>query len=167
VTVPYTAEEMFDLVDAIGRYPEFLPWCAGSSAVRDGEDVRGSMDVHFGPFRKRFATRNRHVRPGRIDVKLEEGPLDDLTGSWNFTDNGDGTSSISIEITFRFSGALHQKVASKVFMAIYSKMLDAFRRRAQRVRTAFRFRPPGGEGGFPALRILAGAGAKHRLLGRR
>lgn len=133
VTVPYRAEQMFDLVDRIERYPEFLPWCSGVSVERDGEAVRASMDVRFGPFSKTFATANRHVRPGRIEVALDRGPLDDLAGAWTFEDRGDGSSVVAIDITFRFSRAPLQSIASKVFVAIYGRMLNAFSRRARQV----------------------------------
>ena len=133
IAVPYTAEEMFDLVDAIECYHEFLPWCAGSSAKRSGEHVTGSLDVSFGPFRKSFTTVNLHTRSERIEVKLEKGPLDDLSGTWLFEDAPGGGCTVSIRITFRFSGALHQRIASKVLAAIYGQMLEAFRRRARQV----------------------------------
>ncbi len=133
ITVPYGSAEMFDLVDAVELYPEFLPWCAGSSVERDGEVVRASVDVQFGPFRKTFSTLNRHVRPERIDVKLEKGPLDDLEGVWRFSDSDDGKCTVSMEIEFRFSGSLHQRVANTVLMAIYGRMLNAFHQRARKV----------------------------------
>lgn len=135
VTVPYRAEQMFDLVDRIERYPEFLPWCSGVSVDRDadGETVRASMEVSFGPFRRTFATANRHVRPGRIEVELDRGPLDDLRGAWTFDDLGDGSCRVGIDITFRFDRVPLQRVASKVFIAIYGRMLHAFSRRARQV----------------------------------
>jgi ribosome-associated toxin RatA of RatAB toxin-antitoxin module len=143
ITVPYTAEEMFDLVDGIERYRDFLPWCADSAAERNGESVKGTMEVSFGPFRKSFTTANRHVRPERIEVRLVQGPLDDLQGVWTFTENAGGGCSVGIDVTFRFSGSLHQRIANKVLVAIYGKMLEAFSRRARQVYGPRRLRSQG------------------------
>jgi len=83
--VPYSAEDMFDMVAAVERYPAFLPWCASTRVLQqhlDGLDAL--IELRFMGVEQRFATRNRHERPTRIEMHLLDGPFERLHGEWRF-----------------------------------------------------------------------------------
>lgn len=132
--VPYGPEKMFDLVDRIEDYPEFLPWCVGSDVVRgNGTDVEATLHLKRGPISHRFTTANRHDRDGmRIDVRLARGPLSSLAGTWRFTERPGG-SEISFEIDYAFSSRAMDKLLGPLFATVYERMVDAFGKRADEV----------------------------------
>ena len=71
--VKFSAQQMFDLVDDIESYPQFLPWCSGSRILkREGDIVEGQIDIAKAGFHKSFTTRNRLDRGGKIQISLLE-----------------------------------------------------------------------------------------------
>ena len=93
--LPYTAEQMFDLVAAVERYPEFLPWCRGARVrSREGNVIHADLVIGFKIFRERFTSRVELDRPGRIDVIYSEGPLRYLNNRWIFRPVGDGSCEV-------------------------------------------------------------------------
>jgi ribosome-associated toxin RatA of RatAB toxin-antitoxin module len=83
--VPYSPEDMFDMIAAVEHYPAFLPWCASARVLQqhcDGLDA--VIDLRFMGVEQQFATRNRHKRPSRIEIHLLDGPFERLHGEWRF-----------------------------------------------------------------------------------
>ena len=133
VVVPYSAELMFDLVDRIESYPDFLPWCSDAKVERNGESVVATVTVAYSGIRHGFRTRNRHVRSELIEISLDEGPFSNLNGKWRFTDISDGRSKISFNLEYEFSNPVFEKLLGKVFGYIYEHMVDSFIERAHQV----------------------------------
>src|SRR5579872_5996455 len=89
--MPYSPEQMFDLVADVGRYNEFLPWVASTRIrQRDERSILADLIVGFGPLRETFTSRVALDRPGAIDVDYVEGPLRQLHNSWRFKPDGNG-----------------------------------------------------------------------------
>lgn len=85
VLVPYSAKQMFELVNDIESYPEFLPWCRSSKILlNQGEDVRAEIELVKGGVHKHFTTRNKITQHKQIEMKLEKGPFKHLQGFWRF-----------------------------------------------------------------------------------
>ena len=119
--VPYSADEMYQLVYDVPHYGEFLPWCGGGRFLeQEGNN-------------KSFTTDNVLV-PGReIHIKLREGPFSSLQGNWLFTDLGDDASKIELDLEFGFSNALVGKVIGPVFGSIANSMVEAIHKQARKV----------------------------------
>src|SRR3569832_2574041 len=85
VLIWYSAQEMFDLVTDVQRYPEFLPWCDRASVSEQHDlGMRAQLGIAFGGIHQTFTTRNTHV-PGReVHIHLVEGPFSCLFGFWFF-----------------------------------------------------------------------------------
>ncbi len=136
IDVPYAAEQMFDLVADVERYPEFIPYCVGLRKVRDGsEDGVGEMTadmlVAFGVFREKFRSRVRLDRPsGVIDVEYVEGPFRRLTNRWRFENRQGGGSRVDFDIEFEFRSRLLEAAARRFLEKVVVKMADAFVSRA-------------------------------------
>ena len=132
--VPYSADAMFDLVDDVASYPEFLPWC--SDAVvheRTEEQVRATLELHKGSMSKRFTTLNRRD-PGRsLTMDLVNGPFRHLEGIWHFEEIGDTGSKVSLHIDFEFSSPMLNLMFGSYFEQTCSSLVDAFTRRARDV----------------------------------
>jgi len=134
VIVTYTPEQMFALVDGVEQYPEFLPWCTGSSvSLRDATVTRAVLQVGFRGVKQRFSTENRKSPPGEITMKLIEGPFRALDGRWRFVDlNGKGCK-IEFSLAYEFSSRILAALVGPVFSHIADTMVEAFVKRAERV----------------------------------
>lgn len=134
VIVPYTPQQMFDLVEGVEHYPEFLPWCTGSTVLeRDDQYTRAALQVGFRGVKQRFSTENRKAPPGEIGMKLIEGPFRALIGRWRFSDlNGRGCK-IEFHLAYEFSSRILATLVGPVFSHIADTMVEAFVKRAERV----------------------------------
>lgn len=128
--VPYSAEQMFALVDDIERYPDFLPWCSSTEEhSRDQEQVEASIELRKAGVRHRFRTRNVN-QPGRsIELNLVDGPFRTLHGVWKFDAVAEG-SRVSLDIEFEFQSRLTDRLLGPFFEEICNKLVNSFIQRA-------------------------------------
>lgn len=133
IIVPYTAQEMFDLVDHVEKYEEFLPWCQNSSVLeRSSEEVRATLKVGTEGIHKSFTTSNLRFPNERIEMHLVTGPFKRLKGCWSFLQKTENPKrcQVQFELEFEFSNRLLAIAFSKVFHAALSSMVEAFHNRA-------------------------------------
>ena len=129
--VPYTAEEMFELVSDVDTYPRFLPWCSGARTMqREHDEVEARIDFNLSGVSKSFTTRNRHEKNRLIHMRLVDGPFRSLEGSWRFEPLGDAGCRISLDLEYDFSSRMIGMVTGPVFNKIANSLVDAFRQRA-------------------------------------
>ncbi|MFO1435389.1 MAG: type II toxin-antitoxin system RatA family toxin [Gammaproteobacteria bacterium] len=131
--VPYSAQQMFDLVADVESYPQFLPGCTGARiAQRSEHEITASVDLAKAGVRQSFTTRNRMHPHERIDMHLVDGPFKRLHGHWSFDPvgtNGRG-SKVALHLEFEFSNRLLAMTFGKAFQSIANTMIDAFCARA-------------------------------------
>lgn len=130
--LPFTREQLFDLVIEVEKYPEFLPWCLGCR-VRKREEglVVADMIIGFKVFRESFTSKVSHKRPERIDVTYTDGPFKYLNNHWIFNDLGDGTTEIDFYVDFEFRSRILQAAIGAVFTEAVRRMIAAFEARAK------------------------------------
>jgi coenzyme Q-binding protein COQ10 len=129
--LPYSAEQMFDLVADVGRYPEFLPWIMATRVRSDSEtEMVADMLVGFSAIREKFTSRVDKRRPDEIRVHYVDGPLRDLDNTWRFRALGENTCEIDFCVEFTFRNALFEKLAGQYFDRAFRKMVAAFETRA-------------------------------------
>lgn len=130
--VPYTADQMFDLVADVERYPKFLPWCtAVRIKSRDGNVFTADLLAAFGAFRENFTSRvTLHKTAQSITVEYLDGPFRHLTNKWHFEPQADGGSVVDFDIDFAFKSRALEMLISKVFTKAVTKMTAAFDARA-------------------------------------
>ncbi len=132
--VSYTREQMFNLVNDVDSYPEFLPGCRSASARPRGEhDVEGTIELAKGALHKSFTTRNLLKRPERIDIRLVSGPFRRLHGAWTFSAVEGGRTRIALELEFEFANRVMAFAIGPVFTQIANSLVDAFVKRADEV----------------------------------
>ncbi|OAI11751.1 ubiquinone-binding protein [Methylomonas lenta] len=132
--VKFSAQQMFDLVDDIESYPQFLPWCSGSRVLRREDDiVEGEIQIAKAGFHKSFATRNRLDRGGRIQISLLDGPFKSLEGFWSFMPLREDASKISLDLEFEIAGKLASLAFGPVFNQICNTMVSSFTQRAKAI----------------------------------
>ena len=132
--VPYSCAEMYDLVNDIAAYPDFLPWCGGSEILESNEDeIRASVALSRSGINKSFTTLNRLQKNKMIEMRLVEGPFQHLEGYWRFESLSDEACKVLFDIEFEFSSRLLAMTVGPVFSQVTGSMLDAFTKRAVEV----------------------------------
>jgi coenzyme Q-binding protein COQ10 len=131
--VPYTPEQLFDLVADVAKYPQFLPWCIGAR-VRGVTEVGlvADLTIGFGPFRESFTSRVTLDRPRRVNVRYENGPFRYLNNQWDFHPHENGTE-VAFFVDFEFRSRLLQAAIGVVFNEAVRRMVNAFQKRARDV----------------------------------
>lgn len=131
--VKYSPEQMFDLVNDIERYPEYIPHCLGAKILeRDDAQVKAELAVGKGALRYEFATENTLVKPESIHLRLLSGPFKKFNGVWQFNAAANGTEII-FELEFEFSSRLLNMTAGKLMEQMASQQVDVICQRAERV----------------------------------
>ena len=132
--LPYTPEQLFDIVADIERYPDFLPWCVAARVrSREGNLITADVVIGFKMFRERFTTRNVLDRPRRIDVTYHEGPFKYLNNHWLFEPMGEASCDLDFYIDFEFRTRLLQMAVGVLFNEAVKVMVSAFEKRAKAI----------------------------------
>jgi len=132
VLVPHSATQMYQLVDAPERYPEFLPWCGGVDLVqRDEGTTVATLHIDYHGLKQKFTTENTKVFPNLMDIKLVDGPFRQLEGVWRFIPLSDDACKIEFQLHYEFSSHLLEKIIAPVFSHIANTFVDAFVERAE------------------------------------
>lgn len=133
--LPYTAQQMYDLVADVGAYPKFLPWCAAArvrSRVQEGstEVMHADLVISFKVFRERFGSRVA-LRPEtrEIDTEYIDGPFKYMKSTWSFTE-AEGGCEVHFFVDFEFRNAILQGIIGVVFNEAMQRIVRAFERRA-------------------------------------
>lgn len=129
--LPYTPEQLFDLVADVQRYDQFLPWVV-AVRVRSSSETETIADlvVGFNAFKERFTSRVRKERPQRICVDYVEGPLKFLHNEWRFDRAPDGGTNLFFSVDFAFKSRLFETLAGSMFDRALRRMTSAFEQRA-------------------------------------
>lgn len=132
VLVPYSAAQMYALVEDIEAYPEFLPWCAGAELRRrDGNAVDATIEIRFRGIERKFTTHNTLVPNDRIDMELVDGPFSALSGGWSFTELTPTACKVQLRLQYTFSSRLLEGLVGPVFQYIGSTFVEGFTKRAK------------------------------------
>lgn len=133
--LPYTAQQMYDLVADVARYPEFLPWTAAARvrSVTDHGDyavMLADLVISFKVFREKFGSRVI-LSPAKlqIDTSYIDGPVKHLESEWRFRDV-EGGCEVSFEVDFAFRSKLLQGAAGMFFNEAMQRIVHAFEERA-------------------------------------
>jgi len=135
--VPYSASQMFELVDRFDLYPQFLPWCAGAQVLEQAGDRKTArIDIDYHGVRAHFTTDNLNRPSESIVITLKDGPFRHLHGEWRFRTLGEQGCKVEFELAYEFATHLLDKVIGPVFGHIAATFIDAFVRRAEAVYVA-------------------------------
>ncbi len=130
--LPYTPEQLFDLVAAVDLYPEFLPWCFASRITkREGDVFYADLIIGYKLIREKFTSRVTLTRPYHIHVEYLSGPMKYLSNHWRFIEEADGTCTIDFYVEFEFKNKIFQNLIGAFFSEAIKRMVKAFELRAQ------------------------------------
>jgi ribosome-associated toxin RatA of RatAB toxin-antitoxin module len=132
VLVPYSAETMFALVDAVERYPEFLPWCSGTQVhSRDELQTVATINIRYAGVAQSFTTENEKEGVAWMRIQLRDGPFKTLRGAWHFRVLSAAACKVELELEYTFANNLLERAVGPVFGMIAETMMDRFVARAE------------------------------------
>jgi len=133
--MPYTAQQMYDLVADVESYSKFLPWTAAARIreIKDEGDrqvMLADLVISFKVFRERFGSRvTLWPDARRIDTEYLDGPFSKMVSHWRFEDAEDGCD-VHFDVDFAFRNKLLQSTATLFFNDAMQRVVRAFERRA-------------------------------------
>jgi ribosome-associated toxin RatA of RatAB toxin-antitoxin module len=134
VLIEKSARQMFDLVDRVEDYPQFLPWCSETRLdFRDATRTVATLHISYLSVKSHFTTENTKEIPNWMSIRLVDGPFRRLEGMWRFRPLADNACKIEFELAYEFSSKLFEKVIGPVFGQIANTFVDAFVKRAAQV----------------------------------
>jgi coenzyme Q-binding protein COQ10 len=129
--LPYSAEQLFDLVMDIEKYPEFLPWClAARVKSRTKDTVEADVIIGYKVFREKFSSRVRCTRAKSIDVEYMQGPMRHLQNKWEFRNTRNGECRVGFYVDFSMKTRLFETLVDQFFQRVLVRMINAFETRA-------------------------------------
>ncbi len=132
--LPFSAEQLFDLVADVESYPEFLPWCQATRITRrEGDVFYSDMVIGFKMVRERVTTRVTLDRPRRIDVDYLRGPMRHLNNHWVFVPQPNGDCLIDFFVDFELRSPLLDRLIGVLFNEAVRRMVGAFETRARQL----------------------------------
>ena len=135
--VTYSPAQMFALVEAFERYPEFLPWVSAATLIsREGNQLVGRLEMERMGVKEHFTTRNTLNEPHEMQMQLVDGPFKHLSGCWRFTEICDSSgqprgTKVDLQIQFEFKNGLLDMLMGKAFEASCGSLVNAFTQRAK------------------------------------
>ncbi|MEE4348178.1 MAG: type II toxin-antitoxin system RatA family toxin [Paracoccaceae bacterium] len=141
--LPYSAQQMYDLVADVAQYPKFLPWCAAArirsvTPRADGAEVmEADLVISFKVFRERFGSRvTLWPADRKIDTEYLDGPFRYMKSNWAFAEAADGGCHVTFFVDFEFRNAVLQGIIGVVFNEAMQRIVRAFERRAAQLYAA-------------------------------
>ncbi len=123
---------MFELVNNIDDYSQFLNWCDSSSILNQSDDqITASVQINQGGLKQSFSTLNTLTPYKSIEMQLLDGPFDELSGEWRFETLGENASKVHLTLQFKFKSMVIDMALSPIFKSIANSQLDAFVARAK------------------------------------
>ncbi|MDZ4135684.1 MAG: type II toxin-antitoxin system RatA family toxin [Paracoccaceae bacterium] len=140
--LPYSAQQMYDLVADVGSYPQFLPWTSAARIrsrrpIDDGEVLEADLVISFKVFRERFGSRvTLYPARKKIDTEYLDGPFRHMRSTWEFRDRAAGGCEVEFFVDFEFRNAILQGIIGVVFNEAMQRVVRAFERRAAQLHGA-------------------------------
>lgn len=132
--VPYSAEQMYRLVNNYEAYPQFLSGCVGAKTLSLGENkLNAELVIQKLGIKQRFSTHNTMILNEKITMELIDGPFRYLKGAWTFQPFDEQSCKIGLQLEFEFSSPMIAVVFGKIFNELTLKMVNAFKQRAREI----------------------------------
>lgn len=132
--VPFSPNQMFELVNDIESYPSFLPWCRRAQITsRDPAQLTATIQIAKGPLAKAFSTRNTLIQDERIEMQLLDGPFRSLHGSWTFNEERSGLCQVVFKLEFEYASAVIAATLGPLFEHAADRLVQSFCQRAQAI----------------------------------
>ena len=128
----FSAQQMYDLVNDVAAYPQFIDDCVASSVIEQSAGhMVARLSLQKAGVALDFTTRNTLVAPESIVLQLEDGPFSAFAGNWQFIELGESACKVSLYLEFALSGVLRATLAARLLESVGNSLVDAFSQRAR------------------------------------
>ncbi len=132
--LPYSAAQMFNLVNDVDSYPEFVPWCVKCEVHSDNENEKqATMKFAKHGINASVTTCNELDADKKITMHLLKGPFKRLVGTWIFQELDEHSCRVELDLQFSFSNRLYAVTLGPIFNQVANKLVSAFTERAQQL----------------------------------
>lgn len=132
--VMYSVDQMFQLINDVLAYPQFLPDCSNSKIIsEEGNSVTASLLVSKTGVKKWFTTKNTLISNQQVQLELVDGPFKKLQGQWLLTPLSEDACKVSLELEYEFSNKMFDLAFGRIFNNLTNNMVQAFTQRAKDV----------------------------------
>lgn len=132
--VPFSAQQMFELVNNTEQYPEFVPWCSNSEEKIFSENKKqATLYFSRGAIKTSFTTENDLMTNEKIVLQLVDGPFSELQGEWRFVDIGEAGSKVELDVEFELSNRMLKLALESFFTQVCDRLVNAFVQRANQI----------------------------------
>lgn len=132
--VMHSVENMYQLINDVLAYPQFLPDCNESKIITQSElSMTAALKVSKGGVSKWFTTQNTLTINKQVKLDLVDGPFKQLTGCWDLTELSEDACKINLNLEYEFSSKMLELAFGKVFNNVANNMVQAFTERAKMV----------------------------------
>jgi len=137
VLIHHSASSMYELVDDVLKYPEFLPWCGGVDLILKNETTTvATLHIDYHGLKQHFTTENHKTYPNLMEIRLKDGPFKHLDGAWQFVALNEDACKIEFTLNYEFTNSFLEKIIAPVFSHIANTFVDGFVARADKIYTA-------------------------------
>lgn len=134
VLIARTPAQMFELVDRVEDYPQFLPWCGSTELLeRTMDKTAARIHINYHGLKAHFSTENAKDAPHWMTIQLRDGPFKRLDGGWRFTALGDAGCKVEFRLHYEFENKLIEKALGPMFSHITGTLVESFVKRAQQI----------------------------------
>jgi ribosome-associated toxin RatA of RatAB toxin-antitoxin module len=132
--VMYSAQQMFDLVNDVASYPQYMEHCVNTEILEQSDDLMiARLDLKKGGINHSFTTSNQLYKPDRISMSLQQGPFSQLSGEWSFKALTETACKVMLDLEFEFNNLAVGVASSSLFTSVANNLVDALSQRAQEV----------------------------------
>lgn len=132
--VHYSAQQMYDLINDIEAYPQYMDGCTGAKVLARGEDwLEARLELGKAGVTQSFVTRNQLQAPHKMTMSLVDGPFNFLRGIWQFTPLSEQACKVNFSLEFEMKNRLLGMAVGKLFESVGSKQVDALCARAKQI----------------------------------
>jgi ribosome-associated toxin RatA of RatAB toxin-antitoxin module len=129
--LPYAADDLFELVNQVEDYPQYMSGCVGVDVLSRSDDhLEARLHLSKAGVKQSFTTRNQLTKPTKMVMTLVDGPFKQFSGEWTFVPLGESASKVNLNLEFEMNSGILQAAASKLFEYTANEMLDALVKRA-------------------------------------
>lgn len=132
ILVPYSQEEMYNLVNDIKNYPKYIPWCVSTKIIEEKLSfVTANINIEYLKIKTNFTTKNILHPYSKIELNLISGPFSTFSGFWLFNKSEQNGSEVTFEVNYKFSNIILEKIMGSIFYILCNNIIDCFIKEAK------------------------------------
>lgn len=134
ILIPYSQEQMYNLVNDIKNYPKYIPWCSSTKIIEENPTfITATIYVEYLKIKTNFTTKNTLKPYSKIELNLISGPFSIFSGFWFFDKVDENSSNITFEINYKFNNIILEKIFGSVFYLLCTNIIDCFIKEADKI----------------------------------